>query len=289
MIMTPRFLVVAALCLVPQAVVAIQTAPGICLWDEILQLCVGTNDSPDGTEWAHFQVESAICIANTEKDGSGCKNDSGLAPTVCKNQAMIDEPGSYFCLPLSAQINTLAAVQTALPPPECADVSSAHCDKERHEYVTAMGCPQCAKPFNDAATFGSECLRYTSKEACEEDNPRTQGTPVPTLPLPAATTGPQINMTTNTVSDQSGVDSTNSTFEPAVQPSELGGAVPMAQPESASMTATPGPTDSGVRDRLVKSHSEDQAQSGSDQQVNGSWLPLLIAVVLAAVIPALIV
>ena len=55
--------------------------------------------------------------------------DSGLAPTVCKNQAMIDEPGSYFCLPLSAQINTLAAVQTALPPAECADVSSAHCDK----------------------------------------------------------------------------------------------------------------------------------------------------------------
>ena len=34
--------------------------------------------------------------------------------------------------------------------------------QERHEYVTAMGCPQCAKPYNDAATFASKCLRYSA-------------------------------------------------------------------------------------------------------------------------------
>lgn len=46
---------------------------GICYWEPSLQFCVGTNDSEDGKEWAKFQVASAICIANSERDGTGCK------------------------------------------------------------------------------------------------------------------------------------------------------------------------------------------------------------------------
>ena len=45
---------------------------GICYWEPSVSLCVGTNDSEEGKEWAKFQVASAICIANSARDGSGC-------------------------------------------------------------------------------------------------------------------------------------------------------------------------------------------------------------------------
>lgn len=110
----------------------------VLLWFFLSYLCLVISAVPVRTKAQHYCVSALFALvkymflnghgsASTVVNSSA--DDSGLAPTVCKNQAMIDEPGSYFCLPLSAQINTLAAVQTALPPPECADVSSAHCDK----------------------------------------------------------------------------------------------------------------------------------------------------------------
>lgn len=54
--------------------------------------------------------------------------DSGLAPTVCKNQPMSDEPGSFYCLPLTAKVETVAGVREAIPPAECSDMSDEFCD-----------------------------------------------------------------------------------------------------------------------------------------------------------------
>lgn len=40
---------------------------------------------------------------------------------------MTDEPG-FYCLPLSADIDTVAGVREAIPPPECGSVSDEFCD-----------------------------------------------------------------------------------------------------------------------------------------------------------------
>jgi hypothetical protein len=53
---------------------------------------------------------------------------SGLMPTICKNQPMKDEPGSFYCLPTTAEVDTAAGVREAIPPQECSVVSSTICD-----------------------------------------------------------------------------------------------------------------------------------------------------------------
>lgn len=70
---------------------------GICYWEPSVSLCVGTNDSEEGKEWAKFQVASAICIANSARDGSGCTGAFDYASCMLALHARLQQLRTGVC------------------------------------------------------------------------------------------------------------------------------------------------------------------------------------------------